>query len=311
MLVTGITGFVGSAVAKAMRAKGWQVVGQAHQSNESDFPTTKLSITSQTDWSSLLSGVDLVIHCAALAPRKGQKISFDNYLETNTKGTVALAQQSVAYGVKRLIFISSVKVNGETSSNDRPFTRDSLVAPEDDYGISKYEAERALLELNHSSDLQVTIVRSPLVYGPGVTSNFSAMLALVNKQVPLPFGAVRNRRSLVFIGNLVDLIDTLATHPNVAGKIFFVSDDHDVSTTELFERIGAAMDLKVTLLPIPNWLLIGLCLLFRRQNISNKLLRSLKVDISSTKADLEWSPPVSFEQGIAITVRDYLDRTTR
>ena len=311
MLVTGITGFVGSAVAKAMRLKGWQVVGQAYQSDGSDFPTTKLSITSQTDWSSLLSGVDLVIHCAALAPRKGQKISFNDYLETNINGTVALAQQSAAHGVKRFIFISSVKVNGETSSNEEPFTRDSLVAPEDDYGISKYEAERALLELNHSNDLQVTIVRPPLVYGPGVTSNFSAMLALVNKQVPLPFGAIRNRRSLVFIGNLVDLIDTLATHPNVAGKIFFVSDEHDVSTTELFESIGAAMNRKVTLLPVPNALLIGLCLLFRRRNISNKLLRSLQVDISSTKADLGWSPPVTFEQGIVITVRDYLDRTTR
>ena len=308
VLVTGITGFVGSAVARTMRAAGWNVVGQSYQSDSREFPVEKLPISSQTDWMTLLHDVDLVIHCAACAPRKGVNLNLNDYLEINTKGTIALAQQSAAQGVKRFIFISSVKVNGETSQEGHPINQESIVAPEDDYGISKHKAEQALLEINKVSDMEVTIVRPPLVYGPGVNSNFSTLLKLAAQKIPLPFGSVSNKRSLVFIDNLVDLIVTLTNHADVSGKTFFVSDDHDVSTTELLRTIGLAMNAKVKLLPIPTPLIIGLCRLLGRNNISDKLLRSLQVDITSTKVDLGWHPPVTFEQGIAVTVSEYLAR---
>ncbi|MZI95810.1 NAD-dependent epimerase/dehydratase family protein [Vibrio sp. CAIM 722] len=308
VLVTGITGFIGSAVANAMSREGWTVIGQSHHTDDNQFPTTKLSITSQTDWSTLLAGVDLVVHCAAYSPRKGQHTNFAKYNETNTKGTMTLAQQAASIGVKRFIFISSVKVNGETSPNHVPFNQESVASPEDDYGVSKLQAEQELLKLHHATSMDVSIIRPPLVYGPGVSSNFTMMLKLVHKQAPLPFGALSNQRSLVFIDNLVDLIITLCSHPSAAGQTFFVSDDHDVSTTELFRTIGIAMNRKARLLPVPSSLLVGCCQLVGRYNIINKLLRSLQVDIESTKTILGWRPPVTFEEGIAITVQDYLAR---
>lgn len=309
VLVTGITGFIGRAVARSMHSAGWTVVGQSYQSDSREFPIEKLPISSKTDWMTLLHDVDLVIHCAACAPRKGVDLNLNDYLETNTKGTQELARQAVVSGVKRFIFISSVKVNGETSQVGHPINLESIAAPEDNYGISKDKAERALLEINRETDMEVIIVRPPLVYGPGVNSNFSTLLKLVAQKVPLPLGAVSNKRSLVFIDNLVDLIVTLATHADVSGKTFFVSDDHDVSTTELLRSIGLAMNTRARLLPIPTPLMIGLCRLMGRNNISDKLLRSLQVNITSTKVDLGWCPPVTFEQGIAITVNDYLART--
>jgi UDP-glucose 4-epimerase len=216
----------------------------------------------------------------------------------NVEGTLNLARQAAAAGVKRFVFVSSVKVNGEATLPGQPFTADDAPAPLDAYGISKMEAEQALREIALQTGMEVVIIRPPLVYGPGVKANFAAMMRWLQRGVPLPLGAIHNQRSLVALDNLVDLIVTCLTHPAAANQTFLVSDGEDVSTTELLRRMGRAMGRPARLIPVPvSWLKLAAALVGKR-DVAQRLCGSLQVDIEKTRRLLGWTPPLTLDQGL-------------
>jgi nucleoside-diphosphate-sugar epimerase len=230
------------------------------------------------------------------------------FRKVNVEGTLRLARHAVGAGVQRFIFISSIKVNGEDTLPGRPFTADDCPAPIDAYGVSKYEAEKGLEKIALSSNMEVVIIRPPLVYGPGVKANFLTLLRWLNKDVPLPFGAIHNRRSLVSVANLVDLIVTCLDHPSAANQIFLAGDGEDLSTTELLKRLGFALGKKPRLLPFPSWLLGAVAVMFGKQAVIKRICGSLQVDIGKTHDQLGWIPPVSIDKALRQTADDYLDK---
>lgn len=309
LFITGITGFVGRAIALVAERQGMIVTGQAIHRKHQRFPTELLSIDRNTDWANCLYNVDCVIHCAARVHqiRDPQTSPLDAYREVNTLGTLALAKQSAQAGVKRFIFISSIKVNGEFTKSDQPFVEDVHCAPGDPYGLSKYEAEQGLLALSQETEMEVVIIRPPLVYGPGVKANFLSMMNWIYKKVPLPLGAIDNKRSLVFINNLVDFILIATTHPNAANQTFLVSDDQDVSVTQLLNLIANSMATSSMLIPLPKSLLFTMLRLLGKRNEARKLMDSLQLDINKAKQHLNWSPKYTFDEGVKLTVQDYLE----
>lgn len=312
ILVTGSSGFVGSNVIAAAYAQGWSCVQQCRQQYGStiDDAVFVSNIDANTNWNRALSGVECIVHCAARVHqmKDDPQSALKHYREVNTAGTINLARQAHAAGVKRFVFISSIKVNGEYTQIGQPFRPDSNIAPADPYALSKYEAEMELQQLAQETGLEVVIIRPPLVYGPGVKANFQSMMRWIEKGVPLPLGAIHNQRSLVYIDNLVDLILVCCEHHNAVGKTFLVSDDHDVSTSQLLKQVESIMAKSNRILPMPmNWIELSAKLLGKPQ-IARRLCGNLQVDISQTKALLEWRPQVSFEEGIRRTVNAYLGR---
>ena len=299
ILLTGASGFVGGALLAKLGVVNTRVLGRSRPSlNKVDFFHSE--ILPDSDFSDALKKIDVVIHAAARAHIMKEE-SCDPYTEyhkINTLGTLNLARQAVSAGVKRLIFISSIKVNGESTPIGQPFFYDDEPSPEDPYGQSKAEAERGLLELAQETGMEVVIIRPPLVYGPGVKANFATMINFAIKNLPLPLGAIKNKRSLVSIENLVDLIVTCIDHPKAAGNIFLVSDDLDVSTTELLKELTRAAGKKPHLIPIPMALVRGLAILLGKRAVADRLCGNLQLDITHTKNTLDWSPPVTFQEGI-------------
>jgi len=223
-------------------------------------------------------------------------------------GTLNLAQQAVDAGVTRFIFISSIKVNGEQTSCGRVYTAEDLPAPEDAYGISKYEAEQGLLQIAADTGLEVVIIRPPLVYGPGVKGNFSSMMRVVKKGYPLPLGSINNKRSLVALDNLVDLIITCINHPAAANQVFLAGDGEDLSTTELLRGVAKAAGVSSRLIPVPVSVLRFVASLLGKKEVSQRLLGSLQVDISKTRDLLGWTPPLSVEDGLRHCLVDNVER---
>lgn len=222
----------------------------------------------------------------------------DEFRRVNVQGTLNLARQAAAAGVKRFAFVSSIKVNGESTQLGAPFKADDVPAPNDAYGLSKMEAEHGLREIALQTGIDVVIIRPPLVYGPGVKANFAAMMRWLRRGAPLPLGAIHNQRSLVALGNLVDLIVTCLMHPAAANQTFLVSDGEDVSTTELLRRMGNALGREARLLPVPaSWLKMTAALL-GRQDVAQRLCGNLQVDISKARTLLGWRPPVSVGEGL-------------
>jgi nucleoside-diphosphate-sugar epimerase len=213
-----------------------------------------------------------------------------------------LAKAAIAHRVKRFVYVSSVKVNGEATS-DQPYIRVDLPAPQDAYGISKWEAERALWAMTHSTGLEVTVVRPPLVYGAGVGGNFLRLLKLVSCGTPLPFSAVHNRRSMIYNGNLAHALIACAVHPNAAGKTYLVSDGEDISTPDLVRKLAAALGKRARLLPVPVGILQLAGAVTGKTAEIDRLVGSLQVDSSRMRSDLGWTPPFSLEEGIAATAR--------
>lgn len=301
ILVTGASGFVGGAVAKSLQDANVICYGRTKPTFESgvaDF--IKGELTNQELLREALIDVDVVIHCAARAHVMDDQVSdpLKAYREVNTQNTLYLAKAAALAGVKRLIFLSSIKVNGESTSDREPFTANEPVNPCDPYGISKFEAEESLKKISVETGLEVVIIRPPLVYGPGVKANFSSMMKLAKKNFPLPLGAIHNKRSLVALENLVDLILTSIHHPRAANQTFLVSDDHDLSTTELIEMMTRAAGHSPRMLSVPQrWLEIGGKLVGKKQ-IIERLCGNLQVNISHTKNTLGWKPPLSVEEGI-------------
>jgi len=257
-------------------------------------------INAGTDWSSVLADREVVVHLAARVHVMHDRADdpLTAFRHTNVAGTLALARQAAAAGVRRFVFISSVKVLGEASLPGRPLQSEDAPAPQDAYGLSKLEAERGLREIAAQTEMELVIIRPPLVYGPGVRANFRALISVVSRGIPLPLAALDNRRSLVGLDNLVDLIVTCVRHPAATGQTFLVSDGEDLSTPELIRRLGRAMGRPAHLFWLPVWLLqLGATLLGKRAALQ-RLAGNLQLDIAATRVRLNWSPPVSVDEGL-------------
>lgn len=312
VLVTGARGFVGEAlVFRLLLDKKFTPVAAVRG-------PTRLQGLCQTvaldlaDAQSLpdLSSVPVVVHAAARVHVMNDPAddALAEFRKVNVEGTLQLARHAAASGVKRFIYISSIKVNGERTCLERPFTAQDVPAPLDPYGVSKHEAEDALKVLSASTGMEVVIIRPPLVYGPGVKANFLSMLHWLRKGFPLPLGAIHNRRSLVAIGNLVDLIVVCIDHPAACGNTFLVSDGEDLSTTQLLRRLAMALGKKAYLLPVPVSLLSLMTLLVGKRVIGRRLCDSLQVDISKNSEVLGWTPPVNVDSAMRQTAGHYLEK---
>ena len=310
ILVTGANGFIGKSLCKKLQEKKWYVRGAVRAGKSSKLPAdvevAQINrIDGTTDWSGVLSGIDVVVHLAArVHVLKDSSASPEaEYREVNVRGTERLARWAAESGVKRLIFMSSIKVNGE--ENVYPYRESDAPAPRDSYAISKLHAEQKLIEIAAASDMELVILRPPLVYGPGVKANFLALLNLVAKKWPLPLASIRNRRSLIFLENLTDAISTCCTHTDAAGKVFMVSDDDDISTPELIRRIAAAFKVPARLFPCPELLLFFLGRIAGKGPAVDRLIGSLTVDVSKIKNELQWRPPFNMRDGLRSTAAWY------
>ncbi|MGL6260727.1 UDP-glucose 4-epimerase family protein [Vibrio sp. WXL210] len=301
VLVTGSTGFVGSNLCQRLDTLGYDVVRMSRTTSKDNSQSIIIDdLSGSTDFKDSLVGIDTIVHCAARAHvmAEDQIDPLNVYRQINTHGTAALARQAAQSGVKRFIFISSIKVNGESTNNDKPFEHNSEHNPSDSYALSKSEAEKALLEIASNTGMELVVIRPTLVYGPGVKANFSSLMRLVSKRFPLPFASITgNKRSLVSVSNLVDLIATCIEHPRAAGQTFLVSDDHDISTSEMITQMAKALGNSNRQVPFPIgcYRLIGT--LLKKQDVVERLLGSLQVDIAHTKQTLDWAPPQTLEEG--------------
>ncbi len=309
LLLTGANGFVGQAVMSAANKHGLKirpVYRTMHSVNGHGDAALVPEIDGSTDWSAALNGIDILIHTAARA-HVMKKESLEQLLEyrrVNVEGTLNLARQAAAAGIRRFIFISSIKVNGEATTSGRPFTADDIPCPQDAYGQSKAEAEVQLKELADLTGMEVTIIRPPLIYGPGVKGNLASLISWVRRELPLPLGDLtHNLRSLVGLDNLVDLILTCSYHPKAANQTFLISDGEDLSTTELIRRIAKALGQQAHLLSVSPWLISLMAGLLGKKVISERLLGSLQVDMHKTCQLLDWKPSVSVDEGLCMTVK--------
>jgi nucleoside-diphosphate-sugar epimerase len=315
ILVTGASGFVGEAVVfRLLRDKKFTPIAAARGATRLNGLCTVVPFE-LTDLKALpnLNDVQVVIHAAARVHVMNETAvdALTEFRKVNVEGTLRLARRAAESGVKRFIFISSIKVNGESTVLGKPFKANDFPAPADPYGVSKYEAEEALKQLSLDTGMEVVIIRPPLVYGPGVKANFLSMMRWLNKGIPLPLGAIRNRRSLVAIGNLVDLIVTCIDHPAAANQVFLVSDGEDLSTSQLLNRLSRAFGRRARLLPVPEWLLKLVASMFGMQAVAQRLCGSLQVDIDKNRELLGWLPPVSVDRAMRQTVNHYLDTNTQ
>ncbi len=304
VLVTGGNGFVGSALVAALARLG-RPVRPAMRAASGAGAVAVGAIGPATDWAAALAGVECVVHAAARVHvlQEAAADPLAAFREVNVAGTRRLAEQAAAAGVRRLVYLSSVKVHGERTAPGSPFAADDPPAPEDAYALSKWEAEQALAQVAAATGLEVVVVRPPLVYGPGVGGNLLRLLRLVERGWPLPLALVENRRSLVGLDNLIDLLITCLDHPAAAGKAFLVSDGVDLSTPELIRKMAAALGRRARLLPAPPALLRLAARLLGRAAEADRLLGSLQVDIAATRRLLGWSPPLAVEEGLRRTVR--------
>lgn len=312
IFVTGANGFLGSAICQAME-KDYCVVRVEGLSGDNgslgDNTSLKLNLAQPFNLFDKLQGVDVLVHCAARVHvmRENAKDPLLEFRRVNVDGAINLARQASEAGVRRFIFISSIKVNGECTVLGHPFTADQNSNPSDPYGVSKHEAEIGLRALSRETGMEVVIIRSPLVYGPGVKANFHSMMNWLQREIPLPLGGVtKNRRSFVFLGNLADLIITCINHPAAANRTFLVSDDEDLSTADLLDRMAIALGRPLKLITVPTALIMLAAKLIGRSDIPQRLCGSLQVDIKKTKDLLGWSPPVNMDEGLRQTAEHFL-----
>ena len=309
VLITGASGFVGSALLDDLRAKQFPVRGVVRRINDNDRDLVLVqSIDRTMNWRMIVDKVDVVVHLAARVHmmKESSVDPLAAFRKVNVDGTLTLARQAAEVGVKRFIFLSSIKVNGERTQFGQPYTPNDLPKPSDSYGISKCEAEEGLRRIAVETGMEVVIIRPVLVYGPRVKGNFLSMMRWLQKGIPLPLGSINNLRSLVAIDNLVDLIVTCLEHSAAANQTFLVSDGEDLSTTELLKRTAVAMGVMARLIPVPASILqVGSGLLGKR-DIAQRLCGSLQVDISKTRELLGWTPPVTVDQALKMTVEDFL-----
>lgn len=310
IVVTGANGFVGRALCDAAVSQGFHVKGATRSACHSDSGVENVivgAVDGVTDWTAALNGMDVVIHLAARV-----HVMCDNaddplaeFHRVNTIGTEHLARSAAASGVKRIVYVSSIKVNGEETSGGRIYSELDAPAPQDPYGISKWDAEQALHRVANETGLEVVIVRPPLVYGAGVKGNFIQMLKVLGKGVPLPLASANNRRSLVYLENLVDALVLCASHPAAAGQTYLISDGEDISISGLLRHLALAMNVPLRLFPCPAALLkLGGIMLGKSDQVE-RLLGSLQIDSSKIRRELNWQPAYTLSQGLQKTVEWY------
>ena len=302
-LITGSSGFVGRSLCARVKRSG-HTLSYAVRAREKtqDWEATFLieELNTSTHWNLAVRDADVVLHLAARV-HVMQDTTVDPiaaFREVNVGGTLNLARQAAAAGVKRFVFISTAKVNGESTQPDRPFTEADIPNPQDAYSLSKYEAEQGLRQISADTGMEVVIIRPPLVYGPGVKANFATLMQAVQQGRPLALGSVNNRRSLVALDNLVDFIILCMTHKEAANQTFLVSDGNDLSTTELVRGLARAAGVSPRLLPVPVWALQAGAMLLGKEDEVQRLCGSLQVDISKARNLLGWRPPVVVEEGL-------------
>ena len=305
ILITGAKGFVGTALTEALINNGDKVTVLLRNHSKDLSRTIKQQYCNFEDITSLsslnLSSINCVIHLAARAHvmKDSAKDPLAEYRLINTDGTLELAKLAGDVGVKRFIYLSSVKVNGELTSPGKPFSENDFTHLDDPYAISKYEAEIGLLDIAAKSDMEVVIIRPPLVYGPNVKGNFASMISWVKKGIPLPFGLSHNNRSLIALENLVGFILLCADHdksPNAANQVFLISDGEDVSTTLLLRKVAHAYDTKSFLFPIPTLFMRLTAKIIGKNDLANRLLGNLQIDSSKARKLLGWKPIVSMDE---------------
>ena len=308
ILVTGATGFVGTALCKHLSAHDHQIMRAVRRDATLSGDILFSQIDGATDWAEALAGCEAVVHLAARVHIMNDTAQDPLALNrvTNTHATLNLARQAARAGVKRFVYVSSIKVNGE--GRDTPYRETDAAAPEDAYAISKWEAEQGLRQIERDTGLEVVILRPPLVYGPGVKANFQQLLRMVERGWPLPLGAIRNRRSLLYLGNFVDAIRVCIEHPAAAGQTFLLDDGEPISTPELIRALSQAMGRPARLLSVPvRTLELAGALLGKRAAVA-RLAGSLYVDSAAIRARLGWVPPHTLQQGLAATVADWQTR---
>jgi UDP-glucose 4-epimerase len=316
ILVTGANGFVGSSLCAALARLGLIVVAATrhtlpdtllYHQNITNFKVSTLDI--DTDWQYGLQGCEIVVHLAARVHVMTETASepLTEFCRVNVDGTLNLARQAVAAGVRRFIFISSIGVNGKSTTLSQRFTAEDVPGPHDHYSISKYEAEQGLRELAAETGLELVIIRPPLVYGANAPGNFGRLMHALVNGFPLPLGAIHNKRSLIALDNLIDLIVTCLDHPAASGQTFLVSDGDDLSTTELLHRMGQTLERPARLIRVPVFLLVAGATLLGRPDMARRLCESLQVDISKTRSLLGWNPPMSVDEGLKRAAQPIID----
>ncbi len=303
VVITGANGFVGRALSIEAVARGLAVKGVTRTICKLPTGVKNVVIGSFEDanlWLKAFAGCDVVVHLAARVHVMQETYAdgLSEFRRVNVMGTLSLARCAAVAGVKRFVFVSSIKVNGELTQDGEPMRADDPPIPSSAYGVSKWEAELGLREIALNTGMEVVVIRPPLVYGPGVRANFATMMHVLRRGVPVPLGAIRNKRSFVALDNLVDLIITCLFHPGAANETFLVSDGEDVSTTELLRRMGQALGRPARLLPLPGKALKLAAALIGKQDVLQRLVGSLQVDISKTRILLGWAPPITLDEGL-------------
>lgn len=307
MLVTGANGFVGRRLCVELARLGFPVHAALRAPAKLDIAGCDtfqiLDIDANTDWNDALYGVTTVIHLAARVHvmRDDASNPLEEFRRVNVAGTEQLARSAAASGVKRFVYVSSIKVNGEATRDNEKFAECNTPSPQDPYGVSKWEAEQALHRVAKETGLEVVIIRPPLVYGAGVKGNFAQMLKVLARGMPLPLASVENLRSLVYVGNLVDALILCATHPAAAGQTYLVSDGEDISSPDLLRQLGAAMEHPARLFSCPPTLLKLAGRMMGRADQIERLVGSLRVDSSKIRRELGWVPPYTLQQGLQMT----------
>lgn len=304
IIVTGASGFVGRELCTALdNLNGIEIIAAVRGAGEIGVQEVVVAdINSDTAWKASLKQIDVVMHLAARVHvmQDDAEDPLAAFRAVNLHGTVNLARQAAAAGVKRFVYVSSIKVNGECTDNE-PFTESDDPNPQDPYGISKWEAEQALGKIGRETGMEIVIVRPPLVYGPGVKANFYSLLKLISKALPLPLGSIHNRRSMIYVGNLVDVLVACATHPAAAGQTYLVSDGEAVSTPQLVKEIATAMQRPERVFPFPLSAMRFCACMTGRSSAVDRLTQSLEIDSSKIRNELGWHPPYSRQQGLQVT----------
>jgi nucleoside-diphosphate-sugar epimerase len=322
VLITGATGFVGSRLVTFLSTQFPKMelrLAVRYRPDELQVPgilpvgsiEVVGDINPHTNWNDALDGVDVVIHLAARVHVMNDAAldPLEEYRNANTLATIHLAEQAAKAGVKRFIYLSSIKVNGEETIPGHSYSEDSAPVPIDPYGVSKWEAELGLEKVCLQTGMEFVIIRPPLVYGPGVKANFERLMGLVAKGLPLPLGAIHNQRSMLALDNLVSFIVEVITNPLAANQRFLLSDGQDVSTTQLLRLLAKGMGKSTWLIPVPSFILRMLANLLGASAAADRLLGSLQIDSSKARQLLQWQPPLSTEEGIAIAALDYLKKS--
>lgn len=306
VMITGASGFVGQQLVKALKKQDIYVVGVGRKlvKSEADIFYAIPDFDANKAWREPLKDCVAVVHLAARVHVMHEKAinPLEEFRKVNVECTLRLAQEAANAGVKRFIFISSIGVNGNTTAIGRPFSANDKPQPNNPYAISKFEAEQGLIKLSANTGMELVIIRPPLVYGFGAPGNFKQLLNALKKKIPLPLRAINNKRSFVYVGNLVSLITRCIEHPNAANQVFLVSDGHDLSTTELLRACAKALGVKAKLFSVPQKLIQVTATMLGKRDVAQRLCGNLQVDISKARNLLDWEPPISVVDGLKATV---------